>query len=210
MLTSLPDPDDLIRAALHTLESGRACTDLATIEVGTERGIASHRVGANAVVSVLARTSDGFSFHQANVFLSADESGRVQVPQSVDGTIWEHEVLDRHAVGPARNVSAGGSGQGPSVGHGDAVPVFPSLMWTWVSGIAPRGVVTVSAASTVAAATNAVVAETGAFVVLLEAPWAEAVTYWGTAEDGAVVALDPTVDRRPGHEPPADGTAGRA
>lgn len=204
-ITSLPDPDDLIRAALLTMESGTVLTDLARIEVGTERGIASHRVGANAVVSVLARTSDGVSFHQANVLLSADESGRVQVPQSVDGTIWEHEVLDRHAVGPARNVSAGGSGQGPSVGHGDAVPVFPSLMWTWVSGIAPRGVVTVSAASTIATATNVVVAETGAFVVLLEAPRGEHVSYWGTTEDGAVVALEAPVDRGPGHGPTVDG-----
>lgn len=122
-MTSLPDPDDLIRAALHTLESGRACIDLATIEVGTERGIASHRVGANAVVSVLARTSDAFSFHQANVLLAADDGGQWEAPHgTIHGTSCGSEVLHRARGGPAGNVSVGGRGQDPPVGHDEPIP----------------------------------------------------------------------------------------
>ena len=206
MLTSLPDPDDLVRAALLTLESGAVCTDLATIEAGTERGIAFHRVGPNAVVSVVARPSTAASFHQANVLLVADDGGQWEAPHgTIHGTSCGSEVLHRVRGGPAGNVSVGGRGQGPPVGHGEPIPPRPSVMWAWVSGIAPDDVVAVGAASTIATATNVVVAETGAFVVLLEAPWGEHVSYWGTTEDGAVVALEAPVDRGPGHGPTVDG-----
>ncbi len=190
LMCPLPDPDDLIRAALRTVESGTVCVDLSTIRAGTECGITIHRLDRAAVVSVLSRTNSMPSFHQTNVLLVADESGLMKVPDGMQGTVWGSEIIDRLDGELERCLSTGGSGQGdPEAIHGGPVPPRPSVMWTWVSGVARRGVVAVTASSSMSAATNAVVPETGAFVVLLEAPWAESPSFYGTAENGEVVNL---------------------
>lgn len=176
--------------------AGDIAASIHSMAVGDVRALALQKVGRTAAVLVLICVSD-LEYLAITVFLCSAEESLWRPVESIRGTRWQGDSFTRpdeswQGRGPVRNLAVNGyapqnDGEDhKSNGRTDA----PLVGWKCVTGVASRQVSRVGASSSIEARENLVHPGTGAFLVLLRAPWREDLVVNGIDLDGQLLTLD--------------------
>lgn len=170
---------DATSLAQRVLETGELAARLSPMPLGGTCALAFQKVDEEtAAVFVFIRSSDS-DYLGLTVVLRSTDGSLWRATESIVGTRWRGESLARpdrswQGFGPVRLAVSGYAPAGDGYNHERAgrVPI-PHVGWKCVTGLASRRISAIRASSTMERRENGVHPHTGAFLVLLRAPWTE-------------------------------------